>query len=405
MPLDPNIALSFKPSVALEDPMQQYGRMQQIQANAMAMRQARNENALAQQTAMAGQKTALEEKAVNKLYSENYDPTTGEVNMNKVMEGAAKLGLGGKIPGMQTAALETKGKAQDVESKFLSNVKSAMDNSRFRLETVTTPAQAIQWHEQNHKDPTLQEYFRRINLSPEQARAQIEAVAGNPPAFQALLQKMQLGLDKAQLAVDAAATRAVTTRGQDISAETTRRGQNISAETARLDRNAINERARLDRAAKGGDGDFLSKLSKAEQKDYRSLIATDKTVDSALTRIEKTPTAFGFGKGAATSVGGVTGGRMGASIVSSQMTDDEIQARSFVYNIVSAAIKERAGTAQSAQELKVLDGFLPSPFDDSRVIKAKLKAFKEYINTKREGYEPADSTEAAANGDDPLGIR
>ena len=47
MPIDPNIALSFKPSVALEDPMQQYGRMQQIQANAMEMKKASMANALA----------------------------------------------------------------------------------------------------------------------------------------------------------------------------------------------------------------------------------------------------------------------------------------------------------------------------------------------------------------------
>lgn len=216
MPIDPNIALSFKPSVALEDPMQQYGRAQQIQANAMAMRQARNENALAQQTAMASQKTALEDQAVNKLIARNFDPATGRVNMKAVMQGAADLGLGGRLPGMQKEELETEGKVQDVESKFLSNVKSSMDNSRFRLETVTTPEQAMQWHEQNHDDPNLKEYFRRLNITPEQARAQIEAVANDPPAFQALLQKMQLGLEKSQAAVDAAANRATQIQVQGM---------------------------------------------------------------------------------------------------------------------------------------------------------------------------------------------
>lgn len=219
MPIDPNIALSFKPSVALEDPLQQYGRAQQIQANAMAMRQARNENALAQQTAMAGQKTALEDQAVNKLIARNFDPATGRVNMKAVMQGAADLGLGGRLPGMQKEELETEGKIQDVESKFLSNVKASMDNSRFRLETVTTPEQAMQWHEQNHDDPNLKEYFRRLKITPEQARAQIEAVANDPPAFQALLQNMRLGLEKSQAAVDAAANRATQLQVQGMIGE------------------------------------------------------------------------------------------------------------------------------------------------------------------------------------------
>jgi len=392
MPIDPNIALSFKPAVALADPMQQYGRAQEVQANAMALRQARSENALAQQA-------ALDKQVMNKLYSEAYDPKVGGIDYNKLASRAVELGKGSAVPAIQAQRQESEAKTETVRKDFLANVKSAMENSRYRLEGVTTPEQAMQWHEQNHNDPTLKKYFSELNITAEQARAQIAAVAGNPPAFADMLQKMQLGLEKAQQAVDNRLTREVTTRGQDMTAATakagqqvTMRGQDIGAATARAGQ-SVTMRGQDIQAQ--GSGDFLSKLSKAEQKDYRSLLATDKTVDAALARIEKTPTAFGFSKGAATSVGGVTGGRMGASIVSSQMTDDEIQARSFVYNIVSAAIKERAGTAQSAQELKVLDGFLPSPFDDSRVIKAKLKAFKEFINTKREGYEPADGAEEA----------
>jgi len=403
MPIDPNIALSFKPSVGLADPMQQYGQAQQIQANAMAMRQARNENALAQQKAMADQKAALEDQAVNKLYAQNFDPVTRRVDMGKVMEGVAKLGLGGRLPGMQTAALENEDKVQGIEKNFLTNVSSAMGVSRNLLQAVKTPEQAMQYVDQIYQDPTLKEYFRRLGKTPDQARAEIAAVANDPKAFADVLQKMQLGLDKAQEAVDAQANRVVSMRGQDMSAATakagqqvTMRGQDISAATA-LAGQGVTIRGQNLQAQ--GSGDFLSKLSKKEQSDYRSLVATDKTINSALERIEKTPTAFGFSKGAATGFGGVTGGRMGASIVSSQMTDDEIQVRSFVYNIVSAAIKERAGTAQSAQELKVLDGFLPSPFDDARVIKAKLNAFKEYIKTKREGYEPADGAGAAAPAD------
>ena len=236
MALDPNIALAFKP-IQLNDPLETQARRQQVQSNALAMRNAESQNALAQ-------RTALEDQAVNKLYAQSYNPKTGQVDMRRVMEGAAQLGLGGKILGMQNADLEAQGKRQNITKDFNANVSSAMDNARFRLEGVRTPEQFMQWHEQNHSDPTLQEYFDRINVTPEQARAQIEAVANDPAAFADLLQKAQLGLKGAQDAVNAEANRGVTMRGQDIGAATakagqqvTMRGQDISAATTRRGQN------------------------------------------------------------------------------------------------------------------------------------------------------------------------
>jgi len=226
MPIDPNIALSFKPAVALADPMQQYGRAQEVQANAMALRQARSENALAQQA-------ALDKQVMNKLYSEAYDPKVGGIDYNKLASRAVELGKGSAVPAIQAQRQESEAKTETVRKDFLANVKSAMENSRYRLEGVTTPEQAMQWHEQNHNDPTLKKYFSELNITAEQARAQIAAVAGNPPAFADMLQKMQLGLEKAQQAVDNRLTREVTARGQDIQATTTQRGQDIQASTTR----------------------------------------------------------------------------------------------------------------------------------------------------------------------------
>lgn len=209
MPIDPNIALSFKPAVGLANPMQQYGQAQQIQANAMAMRQAQSENALAQQTAMASQKTAMEDQAVSKLIASNYDPTTGRVNMNKVMEGAAQLGLGGRIPGMQARAQESEAKVQETEKFFLDNVNTALKNSTVLLQAVKTPEQAMQYVDQIYQDPILKEYFRRLGRTPDQARAQIAAVANDPAAFADVLQKMQLGLEGSQKAIEAEAERSM----------------------------------------------------------------------------------------------------------------------------------------------------------------------------------------------------
>lgn len=69
-------------------------------------------------------------------------------------------------------------------------------------------------------------------------------MANDPAAFADLLQKAQLGLVKAQTAVNEEANRGVTMRGQDINAATakagqqvTMRGQDIGAATARRGQN------------------------------------------------------------------------------------------------------------------------------------------------------------------------
>lgn len=218
MPIDPNIALSFKPAVGLADPMQQYGQAQQIQANAMAMRQARNENALAQQA-------AVDKQVFGKIMADSVDPNTGAVNYKTASLLAAKLAPG-RVPELNAAGLKTEADTETVRKDFIANVDSAMKNAKYRLENVTTPQQFMQWHEQNHSDPTLKKYFGELGVTAAQARAQIEAVMNDPPAFAALLQKSQLGLEKA-------ATNVTTQRGQDITTTTTQRGQDIQASTTR----------------------------------------------------------------------------------------------------------------------------------------------------------------------------
>jgi hypothetical protein len=233
MALDPNIALAFKP-IQLNDPLETQVRRQQVQSNALAMRNAESQNALAK-------RTALEDQAVNKLYAQSYDAKTGRVDMRRVMEGAAQLGLGGKILGMQNADLEAQGKRQNITKDFNANVSSAMDNARFRLEGVRTPEQFMQWHEQNHSDPTLQEYFDRIGVTPEQSRAQIAAAANDPAAFADLLQKAQLGLKGAQDAVNAQANRDTQLEVQGMIGQ-------------RMDANRAARPAAPARAATGGGG-------------------------------------------------------------------------------------------------------------------------------------------------------
>jgi hypothetical protein len=197
MPIDPSIALSFKPSVALADPMEMYANYQKMQSNALAMQHARNENALAQRTA--------QEDAVYNSLQERYGNTIGEPDPERLYSAMRQHGLAHRIPGTQKEIQEAENRSLTNEKLFNANVSSAMDNARFRLEGVRTPEQLMQWTEQNHNDPTLRKYFDRIGVTIEQSRAQIAAVANDPAAFADLRQKAQLGLKNAQAAVNAQA--------------------------------------------------------------------------------------------------------------------------------------------------------------------------------------------------------
>jgi hypothetical protein len=76
-------------------------------------------------------------------------------------------------------------------------------------------------------------------------------------------------------------------------------------------------------------------------------------------------------------MGETLGGRMGSS--------QENQARSYLFNVVSGVIKERAGTAQSAAEAETLARFLPQPTDNADTIVDKMTAFDKYLVAKEAG--------------------
>jgi hypothetical protein len=97
-------------------------------------------------------------------------------------------------------------------------------------------------------------------------------------------------------------------------------------------------------------------------------------VKGAIDAVTKTPDAFGMTRGL---MGETLGGRMGSS--------EENEARSYLFNVVSGVIKERAGTAQSASEAETLARFLPQPTDDADVIKDKMTAFDKYLVAKETG--------------------
>ena len=199
MPLDPNIALSFKPSVALADPMQQYEQAQKIQSNALVMRQARNENALAQQS-------ALDKQVFGKIMADSIDPNTGTVDYRKAALLAAKLAPS-HVSEINATGLKTEADTQAAAKDRLSNVKTSFDLSRERLNGVDTKDKLIAWSAENHRDPFLKGWLEARGVDESQSRATIEALPDDPAAIAAYVQKAALGSVEFQKTVEAQANR------------------------------------------------------------------------------------------------------------------------------------------------------------------------------------------------------
>ena len=134
-----------------------------------------------------------------------------------------------------------------------------------------------------------------------------------------------------------------------------------------------------------GGQPLAPKLSAEQSKDITAINQQKAVVDSALNLVKNTPTAFSFGRGAAGAL------PLGETIAGRTEKPAETKARAAVFNIVSKVINERAGAAQSAQEIKRLNAFLPSEYDNATQIKNKFEGFKEYLNEQEKGTRVSPS--------------
>lgn len=125
-------------------------------------------------------------------------------------------------------------------------------------------------------------------------------------------------------------------------------------------------------------GGKLTDKAKGEVADLRAEAAV---IDDAIAAVKKTPSAFGFVRGLATN-----SGTMAESLAGRGDSPAERQARSMVFNNVSSVIKQRAGTAQSLQELQRINAFLPGHNDNAQQIIDKFNAYKQYIASRERVY-------------------
>lgn len=122
------------------------------------------------------------------------------------------------------------------------------------------------------------------------------------------------------------------------------------------------------------------RTTEAQRKELMSIDQQAKTIEGALRAVAETPSAFSLERGAATMIG-----PMAESIRGRLDSPKERTTRSYVYNVVSKVINERAGAAQSVQELARLRSFLPAEADNAQQVKDKLEGFQTYLKDLRSG--------------------
>jgi hypothetical protein len=142
----------------------------------------------------------------------------------------------------------------------------------------------------------------------------------------------------------------------------------------------VNTRTGQAQPVMGAGGQAIApKLTSEQSKDITAVNQQRATIDGAIADVEKNKSAFSFGRGVAQNL------PYGESIAGRFENTQDTQARAYVFNNVSSVIKERAGTAQSAQELQRLNSFLPATTDNADQIISKLKGFKQYLNDLEKG--------------------
>ena len=176
MALDPRISLGVQP-MQMPDPLAQYGKI-------AAIRQAQNQNALAQYQLSAAQRA--DEQAANRLRV--FQEAGGDPK--KVYNALLQLG------DVEGATKLAKGEA-DVGKTRAETIAKHMELSKERLATVRTPEDYIAWHQSNHADPVLADYFKPLGITAETQTQKIMQQLQRPGGFQALFAQSALGLDKA----------------------------------------------------------------------------------------------------------------------------------------------------------------------------------------------------------------
>jgi len=249
MAIDPSIPLQAK-APQMQDPLEQYGRVQSIKVNQLALqeghRKVQTQNAL--RNALASGADLNDPEVVNELMA--IDPT------------AAMTLLEGNLKMQQTRH---------------ATQKDAIENARAGLDFVNTPEAGAQWLTAQFNDPVMGKYFAAMGKTLEESLAEYRRMVAQPGGFEKWHQQAAMGtekmnqhlndtLDRASRERIAAGNRAGTARGQGASAtgdaSASKAEKQMAPGVARL--RAILDELNEMKAIRGGDaentfaGDFMA---------------------------------------------------------------------------------------------------------------------------------------------------
>lgn len=402
--MNANVLMGFRaPEIQQQEP-QANALMRAYQVKALADQS--DMNALKAQEYRRGVEA---ENALNDAYRGSVGPN-GQVDRTKLYSSLAQGGQGSKLPGIQKQFADADKTEAERQAKLIEIGTKRADHM----------GQSMGWLRQN---PTMQNaqavvanWVQTGIIQPDQAQAAIAAFQADPTP-EGIARQAELGFRTALSAKDQLAQ--FQTRNTGGTTDTiavdpvTRQAQVVNSvqNTQSPDNVATNARVAADNAAsravqirgqnmtdarqREANAITGGKPSAAVEKELVGIRQQNAIIDGALAAVEKTPSAFSLTRGMATMAGALP-----ESLAGRMDSDAERQARSYVYNNVSKVINERAGAAQSAQELARLRSFLPAETDNAQQIKSKLTAFKTYLSDMESGTKgtASKSTGGASGG-------
>jgi hypothetical protein len=437
MPINPNIALGVQPmQIQQQDPsagMNALARMMQI-SGAMDQQKV---NALQYKELQRG----LEEtKGINALWAGAVGPD-GTIDEAKLYSGAAAGGFGSKIPSIQKQLLEAR------EARFKVQNEAAKGYDRFRrtvgahAATPNPSREAVAADVQGlvasgsmdgavaqrllagmPTDPQqLTAYLQQAVTSQMDPKDMLTVFAPKPTEVkdgQRLFYRdtnpnsptygqntggapVQMQMTPGEVATDRRAGAQLTEQkrhngmveqsaSQAVTYQQDANGNYVALPSKVAPGQVVRPMAV---AAPGGMQPLQGKPSAAVEKELTGLSQQRAIVKGAIDAVKANPEAFSFARGAATMAG-----PMSESVAGRYDSDAQRQARSYLFNNVSKVINERAGAAQSAQELARLRAFLPGELDNAEQIVSKMEAFDKYLNDMEAGTRGKPAAPAAPAG-------
>jgi len=214
--IEPNIALGVKP-IQIENPMNQYAMMSQLQAH-------QNQNALAQYQLSSAKRADEAQNVQNQLYAKHYDTKTGQVNEPAFLADLAAQGQGALIPKAQTQFAEQKYK-ENQGKKIISeigkldfdlgtNIFTQAQNELKQIDprNPDAPAQFLAWRERQFANPALKDFFKNTGMTKEATDEQIKQAIRTPQGLADTILKSMTTADQFQKILHDKATLAETTR-------------------------------------------------------------------------------------------------------------------------------------------------------------------------------------------------